>query len=82
MLHERDWFRPPPHVNGWGWQTEHRLDEQERLTAWLNLALAALDDAPLRDEAVTALAWLTENVFVGTGARFPDRVEMRFFRVA
>ncbi len=35
MLHERDWFRPPPHVNGWGWQTEHRLDEQERLTAGL-----------------------------------------------
>lgn len=28
-----------------------------------------------------SLAWLTENVFVGTGARFPDRVEMRFFRV-
>ena len=29
-----------------------------------------------------ALAWLTESIFVGTGARFPDRVEMRFFRVA
>ena len=29
-----------------------------------------------------SLAWLTENVFVGSGARFPDRVEMRFFRVA
>lgn len=29
-----------------------------------------------------SLAWLTENVFVGTGARYPDRVEMRFFRVA
>lgn len=28
-----------------------------------------------------SLAWLTENVFVGTGARFPDRVAMRFFRV-
>lgn len=25
--------------------------------------------------------WLTESVFVGTGARFPDRVEMRFFRL-
>ncbi len=31
MLHERDWFRPPPHVNGWGWQTEHRLDNLEAL---------------------------------------------------
>ena len=29
-----------------------------------------------------SLAWLTENVFVGTGARYPDRVEMRFFRLA
>jgi hypothetical protein len=28
-----------------------------------------------------SLAWLTESVFVGTGARLPDRVEMRFFRV-
>ncbi len=27
------------------------------------------------------LAWLTENVFIGTGARFPDRVEISFFRV-
>ena len=29
-----------------------------------------------------SLAWLTESVFVGTGARYPDRVEMRFFRLA
>ena len=28
-----------------------------------------------------ALAWLTESVFVGTGARFPDRVELAFYRV-
>ena len=27
------------------------------------------------------LRWLTESVFVGTGARFPDRVEMRLFRL-
>jgi hypothetical protein len=27
------------------------------------------------------LRWLTESVFIGTGARYPDRVEMRFFRV-
>lgn len=27
------------------------------------------------------LRWLTESIFVGTGARYPDRVEMRFFRV-
>ena len=29
-----------------------------------------------------SLAWLTESIFVGTGARFPDRVEMSFFRLA
>jgi hypothetical protein len=29
-----------------------------------------------------ALGWLTESIFVGTGARFPDRVEMSFFRLA
>jgi len=28
-----------------------------------------------------ALSWLTESVFVGTGARFPDRVELAVFRV-
>ncbi|MCP5282505.1 MAG: DUF3237 domain-containing protein [Rhodoferax sp.] len=28
-----------------------------------------------------SLRWMTEHVFVGTGARYPDRVEMRFFRV-
>jgi hypothetical protein len=27
------------------------------------------------------LRWLTESVFIGTGARYPDRVEMAFFRV-
>ncbi|MEY2952616.1 MAG: hypothetical protein RLZZ401_703 [Pseudomonadota bacterium] len=29
-----------------------------------------------------ALQWLTESLFVGTGARFPDRVAIRLFRVA
>lgn len=28
-----------------------------------------------------SLAWMTENVFIGTGARFPDRVEISVFRV-
>lgn len=28
-----------------------------------------------------SLRWLTDSVFIGTGARYPDRVEMRFFRV-
>jgi hypothetical protein len=28
-----------------------------------------------------ALAWLMRDVFVGTGARFPDRVELAWYRV-
>jgi hypothetical protein len=28
-----------------------------------------------------ALDWLTESIFIGAGARFPDRVELAFFRV-
>ncbi|GAA6142444.1 DUF3237 domain-containing protein [Hydrogenophaga sp. 5NK40-0174] len=28
-----------------------------------------------------ALTWMTESVFVGTGARFPDRVEISLFRL-
>ncbi|MBU0588078.1 MAG: DUF3237 domain-containing protein [Gammaproteobacteria bacterium] len=27
------------------------------------------------------LAWLTDSIFIGTGARFPDRVDMSFYRV-
>lgn len=29
-----------------------------------------------------ALAWLTESLFVGSGARYPDRVEISLFRLA
>lgn len=27
------------------------------------------------------LAWMTQSLFIGTGARFPDRVEMTFYEV-
>lgn len=37
---------------------------------------------PTFEVSSDALRWLTESIFVGTGARYPDRVEMRFFRVA
>ena len=37
--------------------------------------------APTFEVSHPALAWMTESLFIGTGARFPDRVEMRFFRV-
>lgn len=29
-----------------------------------------------------ALGWMTDSLFVGTGARLPDRVHIRIFRVA
>ena len=37
---------------------------------------------PTFEVSTPRLAWLTESIFIGTGARFPDRVEMSFFRVA
>lgn len=38
--------------------------------------------APTFEVSHPALTWMTESLFIGTGARFPDRVDMRFFRVA
>ena len=38
--------------------------------------------APRFEVSSTALGWLTESLFIGTGARFPDRVELVIFRVA
>ena len=37
---------------------------------------------PTFEVSSPAHAWMTESVFVGTGARFPDRVEISVFRVA
>ena len=36
---------------------------------------------PTFEVSCAALQWLTESVFVGTGARFPDRVEISLFRL-
>jgi hypothetical protein len=36
---------------------------------------------PSFEVSCESLRWMTEHVFVGTGAHYPDRVEMRFFRV-
>lgn len=38
--------------------------------------------SPSFETASAALGWITERLFVGTGARHPDRVVMRFFEVA
>jgi hypothetical protein len=37
---------------------------------------------PSFETASPSLAWVTERLFVGTGARHPDKVVMRFFEVA
>ncbi len=38
--------------------------------------------SPQFETASPALAWISERLFIGTGAREPDRVLMRFFEVA
>lgn len=38
--------------------------------------------SPSFETASAALGWINETLFVGTGLRRPDRVEMRFFAVA
>ena len=37
---------------------------------------------PAFEVSSPALAWLTQSIFVGTGARFPDRVQLSIFRLA
>jgi hypothetical protein len=37
--------------------------------------------APRFEAENPALAWMTQTLFLGTGARFPDRVEMEFYLV-
>jgi len=38
--------------------------------------------SPSFETASKALAWISESLFVGTGARHPDQVVMRLFEVA
>lgn len=38
--------------------------------------------SPSFETASASLGWINERLFVGTGARHPDRVVMRFFEVA
>ena len=37
---------------------------------------------PSFETASPALGWISERLFIGTGARHPDRVEMKLFAVA
>jgi hypothetical protein len=38
--------------------------------------------SPSFETASPSLAWISERLFIGTGARHPDEVVMRFFEVA
>jgi Protein of unknown function (DUF3237) len=38
--------------------------------------------SPSFETASPALSWIVERLFIGTGARHPDKVVMRFFEVA
>ena len=38
--------------------------------------------SPTFETASSAMRWINERMFVGTGARHPDRVAMRFFELA
>ena len=40
---QREWIRPPPHLNGWGWQTEGRLDDLEEAISKLPADREKLD---------------------------------------
>lgn len=44
-------------------------------------ALVYFRCSPSFETASTSLRWINERMFVGTGARHPDRVEMRFFEL-
>jgi hypothetical protein len=44
-------------------------------------ALVYFRCSPSFETASSALRWINERMFVGTGARHPDRVEMRFFEL-
>jgi hypothetical protein len=37
--------------------------------------------SPSFETACEPLRWITQRVFVGTGARDPDKVVMRFFEI-
>jgi hypothetical protein len=38
--------------------------------------------SPSFETSSPALSWISERMFIGTGARHPDQVVMRFFEVA
>jgi len=57
------------------------LMEQLRRGEIVDPALIYFRSTPRFETAAPAYAWLMQSLFVCSGARFPDRVELQFFRV-
>jgi hypothetical protein len=57
------------------------LMEKLRRGEAVDPALIYFRTTPRFETAVPGYEWLMRNLFVCSGARFPDRVEMRFFQV-
>jgi hypothetical protein len=57
------------------------LMEKLRRGETVDPALIYFRTTPRFETAAPGCEWLMQNLFVCSGARFPDRVEMRFFQV-
>lgn len=57
------------------------LMEKLRRGEQVDPALIYFRSTPRFETAAPEYAWLMQSLFLCSGARFPDRVEMRFFRV-
>jgi hypothetical protein len=57
------------------------LMEKLRRGELVDPALIYFRTAPRFETAAPGYEWLMQNLFVCAGARYPDRVEMRFFQV-
>jgi hypothetical protein len=57
------------------------LMEKLRRGEAVDPALIYFRTTPRFETAAPGYEWLMQNLFVCSGARFPDRVEMRFFQV-
>jgi hypothetical protein len=57
------------------------LMEKVRRGEAVDPALIYFRSTPRFETAAPGCEWLMRNLFVCSGARFPDRVEMRFFQV-
>jgi Protein of unknown function (DUF3237) len=57
------------------------LMEKLRRGEMVDPALIYFRTAPRFETAAPGYEWLMQNLFICCGARYPDRVEMRFFQV-